>query len=254
VKRLLIVLLLFAACASRAAAQSPAQSQPAARPAQATAPDALFHLGERDVLIPAPEGFVEATSRSERVKMAFEATEGEGLDLLAVHLPADVLRRMERGENPEPDFYTKVSVSKRLRVINSSQQDLASLAAYMRANSSKVFDFNSPALQEQLKRQNKGLSELLKQDAAIDFSKPVNLGEIASTPDSFGTLLLVKTKFKSGEVEKEKMLLSGICFVRVRDRIIFIYTYHVFNSEGDADVLREFSKRWMADILRANAR
>ena len=246
-KKILIALALLAACASRAAAQSPA-------PAAQVPADSLFHFGSRDVIIPPPEGFVEATSRNATIKKIFETTEAETLDLLAIHMPEEFMKRAERGERPEMNFYTKVSVAKTQRAVDSSQKEFDGLVAYMRANNSKVFDFTSPRVREDLKRQDKTLTELLKAESRLHVSKPLNLGEIASTPDTFGTLLLMNTTFTVGEVTKEKTLLAGLCLVRVRDRLFFVYVYHTFNSETDAHTLREFTRRWLADIVRANAR
>jgi len=238
-KSIFLLLLTFAAGATQARAQA--------------SPSQLYRFGEREVSIPAPEGFVEATSRSETVKKFFEATEAPALDLLAVHLPSDVMEKIARGEYPDLEFYTKVSVSKDLRAADSSAADFSNLVSYLRANSAKVFDFKSPEMQSQLNHQNKSLSELLKQDSKLDLSKPANLGEIESTPNSYGVMLLTKVKLKSGSEEKERLLISGASAVRVKNRIIWIYTYRAFNSENDADILRAFTKRWLADIVRANA-
>ena len=150
-------------------------------------------------------------------------------------------------------FYTKVSVSKNLRAVDSSQQHFSRLVETLRANSSKFLDFNRPEMRAQLKHQNKGLSELLKENAQMDLSQPVKLGEIESTPNSFGLLLLIKVKFGvGGGQQKETMMVAGSSAVRVRSRIVWVYTYRVFNSDKDADELRDFTRRWLGEILRAN--
>lgn len=237
-KSALLALPLLFALAGAAAAQAP--------------PEGTYRMGDREVSIPPPAGFVEATSRSAFVKRFFDATEAPALDLLAVHLPAEDVAKLARGESPALNLYTKVSVSKNLRAVDSTPEYFSQLVAYLRANSSKVFDFNRPELRAQLKHQNKGLSEVLKEQAQLDLSQPVNLGEIVNTPNSFGILVLMKTKFEAGGKQAEKMLVAGTSAVRVRGRVVWVYTYKGFDSEKDADELRAFTRRWLADIVRAN--
>jgi hypothetical protein len=237
-KSFLLSLLLLMSCAAAAAAQAPAGNS--------------YRLGDRDVSIPPPGGFVEAASRSEAIRKLFEVTESPALDLLAVHIPSDVMEQVARGEHRDFEFYTKVSVSKGFREKDFSREDLAGLVAILRANASKLFDFNRPEMQKQFKHQDKGLTDLLKTDSKLDLSQPVNLGEIDSTPDSYGMLMLMKVKFQSGSYQKEGLLVGGASAVRVKNRLVWIYTYRKFDSEKDADVLRAFTKQWLAEILRAN--
>ena len=248
---LLVLLTFFVVCAAHAAAQAPRAQQQQQQPAP-NASEHLYKMGEKSVSIPPPEGFVEATSRSEEVKKFFEAAEVEAMDMLAVHVPSEIMAKIERHEYPDFEFYTKVSVSKSFRDVAQSQDDFSKIVAYLRENNAKVFDFKSPEMQSQLQKQSKSLSELLKEDTRFDLSQPVSLGEIESTPDSFGLLLLTKVKFQIGGEQKEKMLVSGASAVRVKSRLVWIYTYKVFNTDKDSDILKDFTKRWLADILRAN--
>lgn len=251
-KSFFLTLLIFAAGAAHAPAQTPRAQQQPPQPASG-ASEHLYRLGDHDVSIPPPEGFVEAASRSEELKKFFEATEAKELDTLAVHLPAEVMEKVARGEHPFLEFYTKVSVSKQLRSMDQSQADFSGIVSYLRANNAKLFNLKSPEMQSQLKQQNKNLTELLKSDAKFDLSQPVSLGEIESTENSYGVLMLMKLKLNVGDEQLEKMIIGGTSAVRVKNRLVWIYTYRVFNSEKDSDVLRDFTKRWLADILRANA-
>jgi hypothetical protein len=238
----ILLLLIFAASVCVGSAQTAKQTS-----------DHSYRMGDREVSIPPPDGFVEATTRSEALKKVFEATESPALDLLAIHVPTEVMDMIARGEHRDLGFYTKVSVSKSLRVADSSAADFSDLVSYFRANSAKMLDFKRPEMQSQLDQQNKSLTELLKQNPKLDLSQPANLGEIESTPNSYGFLLLLKMKFQIDGEEKEKLVVSGVSLVRVRNRIVWIYTYRTFNSESDAAILRAFTKRWLADIVRANA-
>lgn len=211
-----------------------------------------FRLGNKIVIIPPPAGFEEATSQSEEVKRIFTVTEDESLDLLAVHLPAELMDKIRRGVKEPLSFYTKVSVSKRLRAVNTSPTDFSYIVSSIQANNTQVFNPDSPIMKSIKKAQDRNLTELLEQEATIDFSKPVNLGEIVKTPTSYGNLFLVKTKFQTGELQKEIVIVSGMGIVRVRQRVVFVYTYKVFTSAEDIELLRDFNKKWLGEIVKAN--
>jgi len=160
-----LLTLLLAALAVGAAAQAPA---PAARAADA------YRLGDREVIIPAPAGFVESTSRSERIKEFFAKTEGPDSDFLASHISTGDMERILRGEKFDFGVYTKVSIPKKLRATDITRENFSRIVSGVRAHSPKALDLKGPEIQAELKRLNQRLDEKLMR---LDLSQPVNLGE-----------------------------------------------------------------------------
>ncbi|MBV9927603.1 MAG: hypothetical protein JOZ96_21475 [Acidobacteria bacterium] len=239
--RPVLLTLLLAALAAGAAAQAPA---PTTRAADA------YLLGNREVIIPAPAGYVESTSRSERIKEFFAKTEGPGSDFLASHHSAEDMERILRGEKFDFGIYTKVSIPKRLRATDITRKDFPRVVAGLRANSPRALDLKNPEFQAELKRLNQRLDEKLMR---LDLSQPVSLGEFLNTADAFGMLILMNFKIKGVNGERERVMVGSVSLVWVRDRVLQVYTYKNFHTEQDADDLREFTKRWLAEIIRANA-
>src|SRR6267142_3361625 len=66
-----------------------------------------FQLGDKTVVIPAPEGFQEAASQFESIKERMSRTEDPGNDMLAVHLPNEDCEKLKHGESAQFNFYTK---------------------------------------------------------------------------------------------------------------------------------------------------
>lgn len=257
-KRFFFLLLLVLINVNISAAQSPsAKSAEGNRSSnlQKTTPiesKIPYQLGNKRIIIPSPQGFVEAASKIEAVKTFFSATEDPNLDLLAVHLPEEIVDKVKGGKIDRLAYYTKVSVSKRLRERDFSQSDFSGLVSNIQTNSAKVFDLNSPGNKLALNNLNKNLSNLSGQDVQIDFSTPVNLGEIVKTPEQYGALLLVKTKTHIEGKEEELILLAGASLIRVRERLIFVYTYRAFNSDKDIEIIRGFTRQWLDEIVKAN--
>ena len=257
-KRLFFFLLLILININISVAQSPSVNTPKRdaknkiQPPTIIESNSIFQLGNKTVVIPPPIGFEEALSQSEFVRRHFSATNAANLDLLAVHVPNEKMDRLRTGIKEELSFYTHVSIPKQFREVDTSANDFSAIISYAQTNSGKVFDFNSPAMKSLRETQNKNLTELLEREAKIDFSKPVNLGEIIKTPASYGTLLLIKTKIQVGNLQEEVVLLCGTGMVRVEQRVIFAHTYKFFKSKEDIEMVKEFSKKWLDEIVKAN--
>jgi hypothetical protein len=256
-KRPIFLLLLILISIDICVAQSPSAAAPGKDENKSQASttkqsNSIFQLGNKTVVIPPPVGFEEASSQSAEVKRIFSVTEDVNLDLLAVHLPTELMEKIRQGTKEPFSLYTKVSVPKRLREVDTSPTDFSSFVSSIQANSAQALDPDSPTMKAIKKAQDKNLTELLEQEAKIDFGKPVYLGEVVKTPSSYGSLLLFKTKTQIGDTLKEVAFVGGLGMVRVKQRIVFIYTYKLFSSGEDIELLRDFTKKWLAEIVKAN--
>lgn len=213
----------------------------------------VVQLGTKSVVLPSPEGFGEAASQLEIVKRFFTATEDPNLDTLAVHMPFETIERLKKGEIFDLPFYTKVSIAKKNRQLEYSSKDFSTLVAHMQAQGGRILDLDSPEMKAKAKAQNKTLSDLLKQDVTLDFSQPVNLGVIEQTQNSYGVLMLVKVRFQSASAQNERLMVGSAVLTRLNHRLIYVYTYRFADTKEDTEILRDFTRKWLSQILKANA-
>ncbi|HEV2802824.1 MAG TPA: hypothetical protein VGW12_20300 [Pyrinomonadaceae bacterium] len=257
-KRHFFLILLVIITINISVAQSPSSNSPKSdehnKTPQTTAKESNsnFQLGNKTVVIPPPGGFEEALSQSEFVKRHFSGTNAADLDLLAVHVPKEVLDKLRVGIKEELPFYTHVTIPKQFREVDFSATDFSAIISYVQSDSGKVFDLSSPEMKSLRDARNKNLTELLEREAKIDFSKPVNLGEIVKTPTIYATLLLIKTKLQVGGLQRDLVFVNGMGIVRVKQRVIFAHTFKIFKSEEDFAMVKEFSKKWLDEIVKAN--
>jgi hypothetical protein len=225
----------------------------AAAVAQTTKADvAVFHLGDQTIRIPAPEDFEEAASQFEPIRKLMTSTEASANDMLAVHLPHAVCEKLRAGEFGPFNLYTKVSVVRSGRGLDFSAASFADTVALVRKTSSQLLDVNGPTVKGAVKQLDKGLSEFNKRETQIDFNQPVNLGEFDSRPNVYSVMFVMSFTAKMGENEKRFPLLAGVSFVRIKQRLVFVYTYRKYTSVKDVEVLRDFTREWMSQILAAN--
>lgn len=213
---------------------------------------AVFQLGAQATRIPAPEGFEEAVSQFEAIKKHFTATEAPDNDMLAVYLQRADCQKIRDGEFGPFNFYTKVSVRRAIREEDYPATRFVNLVSTFRKSGSEILDINGPTLKGVIERLDKSLSELNKQETQVDLSQPVNLGEFDTRPNVYSVMLLMEFKARSGDSEVSVPILGGLSYVRVKQRMIYVYTYRKYVTSDDVQTLRDFTKTWIGQILAAN--
>jgi hypothetical protein len=213
---------------------------------------AVFQLGNQATRIPAPAGFEEAASQFEKIKQHFTATEAPDNDMLAVHLPRADCERLRAGEFGPFDFYTKISIRRAIRDEEYSAARFANLVAEFRKSGAQILDINGPTMKGIVERLDKSLTELSQQSAEIDLSQPVNLGEFDTRPNVYSVMLLINFKTKIGDETTNVPVLGGLSYVRIGQRLVYVYTYRKYKAGADVQTLRDFTKAWIGQILAAN--
>ncbi len=209
-------------------------------------------LGDNTVIIPAPDGFEEAAAQFETIKQRMSATEDPGNDMLLVHLPHAQCETLRGGESVAFDVYTKVSIRKENRTRVETAKDFADLVAQFRQSGASALDVNSPRMKATLERLDKTVSDLNKEDAKFEMAQPVNLGEIDTRPNVYSVLLSLIIITEQNGSRVVQPILGGLSFVRVNERLLFVYTYRNYNSKADIEAIQSFTKNWITKILAAN--
>jgi hypothetical protein len=210
-----------------------------------------LQLGDVVIVVPPPNGFEEAASQFENIRTRMSVTEDPGNDMLAVHLPAADCEKLRQGAVPGLTFYTKISVRKAIRSQNYSPVEFEAIRSDFQKQSTALLDITSPQFKSTLEHAEKAIKELGDQ-SKLEMSQPVNLGEFDSKPNIYSVMLLLNLTFRDGDNQRVIPLLSSISFVRVKQRLLYVYVYRRYESKADVEVLRDFSQQWTASIVAAN--
>jgi len=213
---------------------------------------ATFQLGTQVLTIPAPAGFEEAASQFEQIKTHFTTTEAPDNDMLAIYLPSADCDKLRAGEFGPFSFYTKVSIRRAVREQDYPTDRFAQLVATFRQNGAQILDVNGPLMKAATERLDKSLTELSKQETQVDLSQPVNLGEFDTRPDVYSVMLLLNFTTTTADGQTTVPILGGLSYIRVKQRLVYVYTYRRYNSKADAAILRAFTTDWINQILAAN--
>jgi hypothetical protein len=211
-----------------------------------------FQLGAQVVTIPAPAGFEEAASQFEQIKNHFTVTEAPDNEMLAIYLPSADCEKLRAGEFGPFNFYTKVSIRRAVREQDYPAERFAQLVTAFRQNGAQILDVNGPVMKAATERLDKGLTVLSQQETQVDLSQPVNLGEFDTRPNVYSVMLLLNVTTTTADDRATVPILGGLSYIRVKQRLVYVYTYRRYDSKADASILRVFTTDWINKILAAN--
>jgi hypothetical protein len=213
---------------------------------------AVFQLGTQATRIPAPDGYEEAASQFKIIKDQFTSTEAPENDMLAVHLTHVDCEKLRAGELTSFNSNTKVSIRRAIRDEAYSAERFANLVVEFRKSGAQMLDVNSQIMKDAVKRLDQSLSKTTQQETEVDMIQPVNLGEFDTRPNVYSVMIMLNFKTKIADREVNVPILSGLSYVRVGQRMIYVYTYRKYKSAADVQVLRDFTRKWIGQILAAN--
>jgi len=210
-------------------------------------------LGDKVVVLPAPEGYEEVSQQWENVKTAFTAMVPSNGDLLAAYLQVSDCELIRRGQIPLMPSWLMINILREGRTHVSDRAEFSRIVALARENSENMVDPQKKNMKKEFARINEFLSKAYSKDMKMDLSKPKILGEFDSRPNVYSKLLLLKlTVHTDANAIEQPPMLGAMSFVLVKQRIITVLTYKKLESKDDAQQLTQFTTKWINEILAAN--
>lgn len=222
---------------------------------QTQKPDNLsVRLGNKTIVIPAPEGLQEVGDKFPTVTVTFKASEPPQNDLLAAYVTASDLQSFGRGEQPLMNYYAKISTLKAGREQHVSPALFQAVVAEFRKHTDQYVDPNQPTLKKLIEDFEQELSKLGSVPAKLELGKPKNLGTFNVGPNTHSIVLLSAVKVEAAGRGLSRMILAGASLVHVKNRILFVNSYRTYESEADVETMKESVRKWTNSILAANER
>jgi hypothetical protein len=210
-------------------------------------------LGDQVVVLPAPEGFEEATQQFEAVKTRFAATEPPESDLLAGYLTVSDCDRLRQSQTAVYPSWTKIAVLRAARAHDFSTEEYAGIVEYFRKNGASAMDPDNKRMKQGFAHLDEVLSKEYSTGIKVDFDKPIDLGEFDRRPNVYSSLLLMNLKAQAeGQEYQQLRVFATVTILLVKKRILVVATYRKFESKADAETLTRFTTKWVNEILAAN--
>jgi hypothetical protein len=235
VKSYFCVCVLSSFCISLAA-------QGSDKPASATAQLTTVRVGAVSIVLPSPASDLVEPGSDYRV--LFESFTGPVNRLVAAFVPQDKMDVIRTGSAPVMDKHALVEVARRTEftaIDESTFQQIAAAATKQLGGDTSALDKQS---QDQINNNLKSSGS----SAGVTLDKPIQLGTFFSTTDAvgFGSINTYNANGVSSRV------VGCMAFVRVRGRILSLFTYATYEDEGTVTWVKTTSKQWAESILKAN--
>jgi len=236
-----------------------AQAQPH-EAARGSGRGSSVQLGDKVVVIPAPEGYEEAGSQFKEVNDRFVSTEAPGADFLLAHLPAAQCQLLRNGAPLELNRYTKIAVMKAIRNLAFAESDMAGAIAEFRKNSGAMFDPDGPTMKAVMENAERGLTNLASRPIELGLNGTQNLGEFDVRPDVYSVMLLITYKVGSEGTQSTMVMLASLTFLKVKQRLLYVTAYRKISSPAALKTelkpgiseMKQFTTKWVNEILAAN--
>ncbi|HSE18428.1 MAG TPA: hypothetical protein VLB46_15350 [Pyrinomonadaceae bacterium] len=244
------LLLIATAIVLLASAVAPAQSPPTT-----VSFDAISaKLGDKTVLLPAPDGYEEVSQQWETVKAAFTVMTPREGDLLGAYLQVSDCELIRKGQAPLMPSWLMINIYREARTHVSSKEEFARVVAYARQDSESLLDPNKKDMKEQFARVDEFLTKAYSKEVKLDLSKPKILGVFDNRPNVYSNLLLLKLAVHvDGKDTDHPPMLGTMSLVLVKERLITVLAYKKIESKkDDAEMLTKLTTKWIDEILAAN--
>jgi len=214
--------------------------------AQTAGSEDTFKIGVKSIVIPAPAGFVNGYPGIPQIKAhvsAFEDPEGR---TLAMYVVRPVAQKLLRGERVETlDFYAKIAVRKEMDNIEVTPEMFADLITRTERDFEQLIDADLP---KAIASGRKSLEKFQGKPVDASLSRPINLGSIDKRPNVYSILTMSTIE----QPEKHTAIFGVIAYITVKGRMLYLSIFKESTDDKDAEMLRDFSRRWADEILAAN--
>ncbi|MGH8315432.1 MAG: hypothetical protein ACRETU_09835 [Steroidobacterales bacterium] len=210
-------------------------------------------VGAVSIELPAPAGTAEISEQLPTLRKVMESVIPQTHRVLAIFAAEeDAKHVMMNGESLTS--YMMVVVPRDLENFDITDADFENLVSMSKAQ--------LPSLDEMMKSQSNAFSQqatdaiagqtAMKVDVQIGETKILGLFADEKHWLAIGMLMGVKVAVP-GKDERARTLAGAVNTVHVRQRVLFLYVYHDYESDADRQSTQDVSRSWVKATLDANA-
>ncbi|MCL2872256.1 MAG: hypothetical protein FWF41_04660 [Betaproteobacteria bacterium] len=210
----------------------------------------IISVGDTDIDIPAPPGYVAVTPEMkalyEAQKLFVPPTNVEFISFIPETDASSALR----GEISGLNRTFSVQTSKNAVNVSASNHDFLKLKNALKTQNDEAFKKIECQIPDFMKKINSGVSRKYDVDLALTVAQMVPLPVHDEADRSIAYSAFIKYGFNnpSGKASAETTAAT-IAFVHIKGKILFLYS---FGEENDIEWSRNASKQWSTAVISAN--
>lgn len=215
------------------------------------------NVGGTWILLPAPEGFFRYDGRSPKIDQYQNALASAGNNrLVATFGSESVLTDVLKNAFPSLDRYFAVQTVRDVEKDKMTESMFAEFKRMLRSQADALVRESSRQAAQMKDITSGALSKAVQTPAYLKLREMTSQGAFDETLDSI--CLCVIAKLQAGVVETgaepvEKFAIIADCSVCVRQRLIELTYYSIYNSPKDIEWAQTHLKMWRDAVIAANA-
>ena len=217
-------------------------------PAKSDKNSDVFQLGAKSVRIPVPIGFTDVTGRIENDRNVFQRFDADGENMTYVR--DELVSRLQANPRAQLGLHAKGWIPGNRCNTDITAAYFADMVSGMKRNFATIADPKSEIMIKAKDQAMAFATKNLDPNASIDFNNTTNLGFIQKSDRVFSAMAVVSAQI-NGQRATTLMTLS---FLRLNDRLVWVYCYAPSPTEKDFETLPEFTKTWTASVVAANTK
>jgi hypothetical protein len=163
--------------------------------------------------------------------------------LVSAFLLSSDIQRLNKHDNPLMSRYAMVQVSRQSEDKDCSPLEFQEGIRHIKESAGET---DSKSAEDAEKERNMKLKSMGAE--GIELDAPVQLGSLFSKEDAYGSGWLAS--FKQGS--NSAKFSVGIVYLRVKNRLLYMYLYAEYKDEGTIKWLRDTMEKWADSMLKAN--
>ncbi len=215
----------------------------------AAVPSFEANVGDVAIKLPIPQGFTEPTGDIPGFRRLGEQLTARSNRLMAFYISLADFRKAAVGGEPEMKRYFMVQT---LRAMEASALDPTMFEVtkqMVKSQSGSLFKSAEAESQSMLDSYAKSIGD---GQGKIKLGEVSSLGVFDEKPESITLLGLSKLQGNINGQQTEVTILFATNLVRVKNRIVYFYTYTRYDGKDDIEWAAEASKAWVTQVLALN--
>lgn len=203
------------------------------------------NVGKVIIEIPEPQALKEISYILE-LKPYFDRLGSSANKVLAAYLSSQYVDSFPNVTGESPSRWATIIIDKKIENSNATSKNYTQLIEHFKKD-----DIYKKIDMKKLNHEAKALTDEVKEDYDVDVNLTFNVARKIPNKDYetnnyYGFMSLMK-------VNDEYTILSSTTILLIKQRIVSLNMYTMYNSNQDIDKLRYESRQWLDEIVKSNS-
>lgn len=209
-----------------------------------------FNINGKDIIVPAPKGFVRVTDEMTELKRLVQQMQDPVNDTLAYYISESDVPAAMAGEIPELDRWFILIINKQLRDMTVGKNDFSRLKEITKGQNHKMFEKVKAQIPELMNKMSQGVSQEFDMDFAMSISQVVPLDPHYESDNALGFSMYLKNEVTVGSEKKNTIISATSTFLNTSGAVLFLYGY---GPQNQLEWTRSASMKWAENVMTSNS-